>query len=134
MGLEPLASRWVRTIAGPPRSNIGLPPAGVLSAKSFRNAPLATAATLVRPAPYRRRLQFTVRGGSAGRELNWPSVCLTPAASHGDGLSCVPHANTGVHSNMSDVCVQAVSFIITLIASEKPMFPSFPGFGKRSLR
>jgi hypothetical protein len=33
---------------------------------------------------------------------------------NGDGLSCVLHANTGVHSNMSDVSVQAtVSFIIT---------------------
>ena len=36
------------------------------------------------------------------------------AGSHGNGLSCVPHANTGVHSNMSDASVQAaVSFIIT---------------------
>ena len=48
------------------------------------------------------------------RLVTWPSVCLSPASSHGNGLSCVPHAKTGVHSNMSDVSVQAtVSFIIT---------------------
>jgi hypothetical protein len=70
--------------------------------------------TIVRLAAYRRRLQFTVRGGGAGRKLSWPSVRLTPAASHGDGLSCVPHASTAAHSNTSDVSVQAVSFIIVL--------------------
>jgi hypothetical protein len=48
------------------------------------------------------------------RLVTWPAVCLSPASSHGNGLSCVPHAKTGVHSNMSDVSVQAtVSFIIT---------------------
>ena len=48
------------------------------------------------------------------RLVTWPAVCLSSASSHGNGLSCVPHAKTGVHSNMSDVSVQAtVSFIIT---------------------
>ena len=66
----------------------------------------------------RRLLSVRARGDGTGRKrgakLNWPSVCLSPAGSHGDGLSCVPHANAGVHSNMSDVSVQAtVSFIIT---------------------
>jgi hypothetical protein len=66
----------------------------------------------------RRLLRARARGDGTGRKrgakLNWPSVCLSPAGSHGDGLSCVPHANAGVHSNMSDVSVQAtVSFIIT---------------------
>ena len=53
-------------------------------------------------------------GRVRGAKINWPSVCLSPAAgSHGNGLSCVPHADTGVHSNMSDVSVQVtVSFII----------------------
>src|ERR1700722_12600556 len=64
----------------------------------------------------RRSLCARARGDGTGWErgakVNWPSVCLSP--SHGNGLSCVPHANTGVHSNMSDVSVQAtVSFIIT---------------------
>ena len=66
----------------------------------------------------RRLLRARARGDGTGRKrgakVNWPSVCLSPAGSHGNGLSCVPHANTGVHSNMSDVSVQAtVSFIIT---------------------
>ena len=66
----------------------------------------------------RRLLRARARGDGTGRKrgakVNWPSVCLSPAGSHGDGLSCVPHVNTGVHSNMSDVSVQAtVSFIIT---------------------
>ena len=66
-----------------------------------------------------RLLRARTRGDGLGRKrgakINWPSVCLSPAAdSHGDGLSCVPHVDTGVHSNMSDVSVQAtVSFIIT---------------------
>ena len=66
----------------------------------------------------RRLLRARARGDGTGRKrggkVNWPSVCLSPAGSHGNGLSRVPHANTGVHSNMSDVSVQAtVSFIIT---------------------
>jgi hypothetical protein len=66
----------------------------------------------------RRLLRARARGDGTGRKrgakVNWPSVCLSPAGSHGNGLSCVPHANTGVLSNMSDVSVQAtVSFIIT---------------------
>ena len=66
----------------------------------------------------RRLLRTRARGDGTGRKrgakVNWPSVCLSPADSHGNGLSCVPHANTGVLSNMSDVSVQAtVSFIIT---------------------
>src|SRR4029077_2979497 len=65
----------------------------------------------------RRLLRARARGDSTGRKrgakVNWPSVCLSPAGSHGNGLSCVPHANTGVLKNMSDVSVQAtVSFII----------------------
>ena len=65
----------------------------------------------------RRLLRARARGDGTGRKrgakVNWPSVCLSPAGSHGDGLSCVPHANTGVLKNMSDVSVQAtVSFII----------------------
>ena len=64
----------------------------------------------------RRLLRARARGDGTGRKrgakVNWPSVCLSPG-SHGNGLSCVPHANTGAHSNMSDVSVQAtVSFII----------------------
>jgi hypothetical protein len=66
----------------------------------------------------RRLLRARARGDGTGRKrgakVNWPSVCLSPAGSHGNGLSCVPHANTGVLSIMSDVSVQAtVSFIIT---------------------
>ena len=66
----------------------------------------------------RRLLRARARGDGPGRKrgakVNWPSVCLSPAGSHGNGLTCVPHANTGVYSNMSDVSVQAtVSFIIT---------------------
>ena len=66
----------------------------------------------------RRLLRARARGDGTGRKrgakVNWPSVCLSPAGSHGNGLSCVPHANTGVHSDMSDVSMQAtVSFIIT---------------------
>jgi hypothetical protein len=66
----------------------------------------------------RRLVRARARGDGTGRKrgakVNWPSVCLSPAGSHGNGLSCVPHANTGVLSNMSDVSVQAtVSFIIT---------------------
>jgi hypothetical protein len=65
----------------------------------------------------RRLLRTRARGDGTGRKrgakVNWLSVCLSPADSHGNGLSCVPHANTGVLSNMSDVSVQAtVSFII----------------------
>jgi hypothetical protein len=68
-----------------------------------------------------RRQMVRARERGNGRErgatINWPSVCLTPADSHGSGLSCVPHASTGVH-NMSDVSMQAiVSFIITLRSS-----------------
>jgi hypothetical protein len=68
-----------------------------------------------------RLLRARARGDGTGRkrgaEINWPSVCLSPAAgSHGNGSICVSHANTGVHSNMSDVSVQAtVSFIITFL-------------------
>ena len=69
----------------------------------------------------RRLLRARARGDGTGRKrdakTNWRSVCLR-AGSHGNGLSCVPHANTGVHSNMSDVSVQAtVSFIITFTPS-----------------
>ena len=61
----------------------------------------------------RARARGDGTGRKRGAKINWPSVCLT-AGSHGNGLSCVPHANTGVHSNMSDVSVQAtISFIIT---------------------
>jgi hypothetical protein len=52
-------------------------------------------------------------GRKRGAKINRPPVCPSPADSHGNGLSCVPHANTGAHSNMRNVSVQAtVSFII----------------------
>jgi len=63
-----------------------------------------------------RLLRARARGDGTGRKRG-ASVCLSPAAgSHGNGSICVSHANTGVHSNMSDVSVQAtVSFIITFL-------------------
>jgi hypothetical protein len=75
-------------------------------------------------------------GRKRGAKVNWPPVCLSPAGSHGNGLSCVPHANIGVLSNMSDVGVQVtVSFIITfrkknvasdIISSVADRLGSFP--------
>ena len=80
----------------------------------------------------RRLLRARARGDGTGRKrgANWPSVCLR-AGSHGNGLSCVPHANTGVHSKMSDVSVQAtVSFNITFTPS-RPRGCGRTAFGNR---
>ena len=91
--------------------------------ESLENEPSATIFVVGHLA--RRLLRSRARGDGTGRKrgakVNWPSVCLSPAGSHGNGLSCVPHANTGVHSNKSVVSVQAtVSFIITFRKGTSP--------------